>query len=137
MEIECPKDCLQKHAAIKKRVDGHDKTLYGEDGAGGVVARGSAFVKKSVMLVVSLSLIGSMVAIGIWAADNKSSVADAIANNKASVMVNQANIANINANIADIKKQIESMSETQKVILENQIKAINEMHKIVREAIIK
>jgi len=133
--MECPKECLEKHDTLKKKLEGHDRTLYGQDGDGGIIARGNLFVRKSVLLIVALSLIGSMVVIGLWAADNKRSVSEAISDNKSNVMVNQANISNINANIADIKKQIDFMSETQKIILSNQVKALNEMHRIVRDGV--
>jgi len=133
--MECPKECLEKHDTLKKKLEGHDRTLYGQDGDGGIIARGNLFVRKSVLLIVALSLIGSMVVIGLWAADNKRSVSEAISDNKSNVMVNQANISNINANIADIKKQLGSLSETQNAMFENQIKGMNELNRAIREAI--
>lgn len=52
---KCPNEDCQKN--VSKRLDGHDKTLYGQDGIGGVVSCLKKFVTKaSVRWTVAITI---------------------------------------------------------------------------------
>ena len=133
--MTCPIECVQEQEHIKDDVKGIKTTLFGAEGSTGIVGRGDSFVKKTTLLVVVLALIGVFATVALWGMDDKFNVRKAIADNSKKSEVNYTEITNIKEAIIEIKQQNTALAMTQKVILENQVHAITEMHKIVRDAI--
>ena len=133
--MTCPPECKREHDHHRECIKGIKATLFGPEGSTGLVGRGDTFVKKSTLLIVVLSLIGISATVALWGMDDKFNVRKAISDNSKQADVNKTEIANIKTVMVEIKQQNAELAKTQKIILENQVHAVAEMHRIVREAI--
>ena len=101
MTDNCPPECQNELKHINDDLNGHGRTLYGDDGKSGIVE--DYVSKKRVLLFVGLMTAFILAGINSW-----SSAKDERQNNKTSIAVVQKELEGINNNINEIKsKQID------------------------------
>ncbi len=123
--MECPnQDC-------KKVVDGHNHTLYGKDGMGGVVACVKNKLSRSTAVMVAIGIIGSAGGVTVYGLDS-------LKQDRVAVTENKENIATMNAELEYIKVMVEENHNNLEDIknkMDEKYMTPKELKKLIKDAV--
>lgn len=125
---ECPNDDCKEN--FERRISGHDRTLYGPEGTGGVVACVKTKVSKRTLYGSVISFVGIFAMLMIAGLTAWGNAKDERKQTKENLSVLQSRFEMICNDIVEIKQQ-------QQKIIENQInpkELLNEIRKILEDS---
>ncbi len=112
--MTCPKECQESFKNVKEDIEGHQKTLYGAEGTGGVVA---CISKKVSRRTLTGSVLGVLAVLAIFIVYGMRASAE----EKDKRQENTTSIQVMKTSLEEIKGHTERVAKNQEVLMRERV----------------